>query len=96
MDPTEAIVMPLVIGMLFIGLPWLILHYVTRWKTAGTLTSEDESLLDEMHALARRLDDRVCTIERILDAEQPGWRVGCSPEQPALTTPRNARLETRQ
>ena len=26
----------------FIGLPWLILHYITRWKTAATLTGDDE------------------------------------------------------
>lgn len=24
---------------LFIFLPWIILHYVTRWKTAATLTT---------------------------------------------------------
>ncbi len=31
-----------------IGLPWLILHYVTKWKTAPKMTGEDEQLLDEM------------------------------------------------
>ena len=91
----ETLLPVLIVGMLFIGLPWLVLHYITRWKTAGTLTTEDEALLDDMHALARRLDDRVCSIERILDAENPGWRVGCTPDQPVLPT-RNTRLETRQ
>ncbi len=23
---------------LFIGLPWLVFHYITKWKTAATLT----------------------------------------------------------
>ena len=55
----------------FIGLPWLVFHYITKWKTAATLTSEDENLLDELHDLARRLDDRMCTIERIVQAENP-------------------------
>ena len=31
-----------------VGLPWLILHYVTKWKTAPKITDEDELLLDEM------------------------------------------------
>jgi len=70
----------LIVGMLFIGLPWLIFHYVTRWKGQATLTREDENLLDELYDLARRLDERVCTVERILTAENPNWRaVACDP-----------------
>jgi phage shock protein B len=69
-----------VCGILFIGLPWLIFHYITRWKTAATLTSTDERMLEELYDLARRLDDRVCTIERIVTAENPNWRaIGCDP-----------------
>lgn len=64
---------------LFIGLPWLIFHYVTKWKTAATLTSGDEKLLEELHDAARRLDDRLCTIERIMTAENPNWRQQCVP-----------------
>jgi len=70
----DTLVPIMVVGMLFIGLPWLIFHYVTRWKSAATLTSEDERLLDEMHEMARRLDDRLQTIERIMTAENPAWR----------------------
>ena len=43
------------ISVLFIGLPWLILHYITKWKQSPTLTNEDERLLDDMHITARRL-----------------------------------------
>lgn len=59
---------------IFIGLPWLIFHYVTKWKTAATLTSEDENLLDQLHDTARRLDERLDTIERILTADNPNWK----------------------
>jgi phage shock protein B len=77
----EDILIPItIVGMLFIGLPWLIFHYVTRWKTQATLTREDENLLDELYDLARRLDDRVCTVERIMTAENPNWRtIACDP-----------------
>jgi phage shock protein B len=64
----------LAIVVLFIGLPWLVFHYITKWKSAATLTREDENLLDELHDMARRLDDRLGTIERIMTAENPGWR----------------------
>ena len=71
----------LAVVTLFIGLPWLIFHYVTKWKQAKTLTSSDERLLDDMHEMARRLDDRICTIERIMDAENPAWRQHCIPDR---------------
>lgn len=63
-------------AILFIGLPWLVLHYVTRWRSTATLTSEDEALLDQLHDTARRLDERLATIERILAAEHPDFRPG--------------------
>ena len=75
---------PFVVGALaivsiFVGLPWLIFHYVTKWKTAKVLTTGDEKLLDDLHDAARRLDDRLCTIERIMTAENPNWRQQCLP-----------------
>jgi phage shock protein B len=74
------VMVALIVGMVVIGLPWLIFHYITKWKSAATLTSEDENLLDELHDAARRLDDRLCSIERILTAENPNWRASaCDP-----------------
>jgi phage shock protein B len=70
----EVLIPVVVVGILFIGLPWLIFHYVTKWKQAATLTGSDEKLLDELHDAARRLDDRLCSIERIMTAENPNWR----------------------
>jgi len=74
-------IFPIIIcSILFIGFPWVIFHYITKWKTAATLTTADENLLDELHDLARRLDDRMCTIERIVQAENPNWRqIACDP-----------------
>jgi phage shock protein B len=82
----EDVLIPIgIVGMLFIGLPWLIFHYVTQWKKAATLTGEDEKLLDELHDLARRLDERMCSIERIMTAENPNWRaIACDPAETGL------------
>ena len=66
----------LIVAMLFIGMPWIILHHMTKWKTAATLTREDENLLDELHDTARRLDDRLNSIERIITADNPQWKLG--------------------
>jgi phage shock protein B len=76
----------------FVALPWIILHYVSKWKTSATLTTEDENLLDELHDLARRLDDRMCTIERIVQAENPNWpQIACDPADLGLEE-RGARM----
>ena len=83
----EDVLVPIIVmPILFIALPWLIFHYITKWKTAARLTGSDEKLLDDLHDAARRLDDRLCTIERIMTAENPNWRQNCLPEQ------RNERL----
>ena len=74
----EDVLLPIVVvGMLFIGLPWLVFHYITQWKRNAGLSVEDENLLDELHDTARRLDERLCSIERILAADNPNWKTGC-------------------
>ncbi len=70
MFPTELIIVPAI----FLGLPWIILHYVTRWKTAATLTTDDETMLEELYALARRLDDRMDTVERLVASDNPDFK----------------------
>jgi phage shock protein B len=68
MDGSEIL---MTVGLVLIGLPWLVLHYLTKWKTAATLTNDDESLLEELFQLAKRLDDRMDTVERLVAADHP-------------------------
>ena len=63
----------LIVATLFIGLPWVILHYVTKWKTAATITSDDEVLLEELYNLAKRLDERMDTVERLVASDDPSF-----------------------
>ncbi|WP_427963562.1 envelope stress response membrane protein PspB [Altererythrobacter sp.] len=64
----------IIVAIVVIGLPWLILHYITRWKTAATITSDDEVLLDELYQLARRLDERMDTVERLVASDNPDFQ----------------------
>lgn len=57
-------------GLVFVALIWLALHYITKWRQAKTLTTEDETLLDDLYDTTRRLDDRLMTIERIVAADR--------------------------
>lgn len=78
------IIVPVVIGTLFIGLPWLILHYLTKWRQAKTLTGEDEQLLDDLYETARRLEARLHTVERIISADNPDFRPASLDQQDDL------------
>jgi phage shock protein B len=70
MDIDAVIIVPMIV----IGLPWLILHYVTKWKTAPTLTLDDETMLEELYQLARRLDERMDTVERLVSSDHDDFK----------------------
>ena len=83
MTALEALIPLSAILGIFVGMPWVILHYITKWKTAATLTTDDEALLEELYQLARRLDERMDTVERLVAADHPDFR-------PARTIPDRA------
>lgn len=68
--PEEVVFLAIV---LLIGLPWLVMHYMTKWKTAATITSDDEVLLEELYSLAKRLDERMDTVERLVATDDPAF-----------------------
>ena len=55
------------------------LHTKSRMNTTAAHRDELEKLLEDLHDAARKLDDRLCTIERIMTAENPDWRQQCLP-----------------
>ncbi|MDT0576075.1 envelope stress response membrane protein PspB [Croceicoccus sp. F390] len=62
----------LLVGLLIvIALPWMLFHYLTKWKTTPRLTDSDEAMLEELYQLARRLDQRMETVERLVAADDP-------------------------
>ena len=79
---SDILVPIIVIPAIFIGMPCIILHYITKWKQAPKITNEDEKLLDELYSLARRLEDRLGTVERIIAADHPEWRASMPLAEP--------------
>lgn len=71
---SEFLVLPLILFMLIVAPIWLILHYATRNSASRRLSSKDEALMEDLHETARRMDERLHTLERILDADNPNWR----------------------
>jgi phage shock protein B len=64
----------IIVPAIVLGLPWIIFHYVTKWKTAATITNDDETLLEELYQLAKRLDERMDTVERLVAADNPEFK----------------------
>lgn len=64
-----------VVLFLVIALPlFIVLHFVTKWKQGREISMDDEKLLEDLWQLSQRLEDRLHTLERILDDELPSWR----------------------
>jgi phage shock protein B len=62
---------PLIIFMVVVAPIWIIAHYITRWRLAKTLTPEDEKQFADLWRTAERMEERLGTIERILDDDLP-------------------------
>jgi phage shock protein B len=66
---------PLLVIFLVVVLPiWLVMHYLTRNSADRKLSGKDELLLEELNESARKMEDRIRSLERILDADSPDWR----------------------
>jgi phage shock protein B len=66
-----------VLGIIFLTVVapvWIVAHYLTRWRRSRKLSAADEKTLGELYDIARRMEGRVASLERVLDAEAPGWR----------------------
>ena len=71
----ELFILPTVATFLVVVVPiWIIAHYATRWRTSKVISQSDEQLLTDLWESARKMEDRIRNLERILDEESPHWR----------------------
>jgi phage shock protein B len=70
-------VMGSLLGILFLVVVapiWIVAHYATRWRTARVMSRDQERVLAELYDSAHRMEERMESLERLLDVEAPGWR----------------------
>ncbi|MFM2044034.1 MAG: phage shock protein [Pseudomonadota bacterium] len=65
---------PVIVFMVIVAPIWIIFHYVTKWRIAKTLSADDERMMADLYHSAGQMEDRIRHLEKILDAEAPGWR----------------------
>jgi phage shock protein B len=63
--------------IVFLAIPaplFIVLHFITKWKQTREISGGDEKMLEDMWQLAQRLEERLESLETILDGELPDWR----------------------
>ena len=63
--------------IVFIAIPapiFIVLHFITKWKQSREISGGDEKMLEDMWLMSQRMEERLETLETILDDELPEWR----------------------
>ncbi|WP_321488212.1 envelope stress response membrane protein PspB [uncultured Hyphomonas sp.] len=57
-----------IVGIIFIGFPAIIFHYITQWRKQKTLMPDDERMMEDLWRSAKAMERRIETLERLLEA----------------------------
>ncbi len=52
----------------------VVLHFITKWKQSREISGDDEQMLEDMYVMSQRMEERIVTLEKILDDELSDWR----------------------
>ncbi len=67
----------IILLIVFIVIPaplYIVLHFITKWKQSREISGGDERMLEDLWVLAQRLEERLETLETILESEPSDWR----------------------
>ena len=53
---------------------FIVFHFITKWKQSREISGADEKMVEDLWTLSQRLEERVESLETILDSEVPEWR----------------------
>jgi phage shock protein B len=53
---------------------WITFHYAAKWRAGRRVNASDAAAYEQLSQTASRMEVRMATLERILDAEVPAWR----------------------
>ncbi|MGH8441451.1 MAG: envelope stress response membrane protein PspB [Nevskiaceae bacterium] len=70
----EEIVPLIAVISIFIVLPGMVLHYLTRNKEITARAAGDPAMNSKLVDIADRLERRLEAIESLLEHEVPGWK----------------------
>jgi phage shock protein B len=76
-----AIVGGIAVVSIFLILPWIIFHYMTKWKTGGDADSVRRELLDELHEPPAASTTGSAASSASWTPRNPQWRQNCLPSR---------------
>lgn len=59
----------LIFVCLFVVLPWMFLHYLTKARSNSGLSQDEERMLEEIWRASRTMERRIETLERLIETE---------------------------
>lgn len=71
---SEFMFVPLILFMVLVAPIWIIMHYRTMGKKLGGISEDELHRLNELEDIADKMEQRIETLESILDSETPDWR----------------------
>ena len=63
--------------IVFLAVPvplFIVFYFITKWKQSREMSGADEKMVEDLWTLSQRLEERVESLETILDSEVPEWR----------------------
>lgn len=73
-DVVALLIAPIIIFMIFVAPIWLIMHYRSKKQVTQGLSEEEFAALSELAKKAEVMNERIQTLEALLDEEAPQWR----------------------
>jgi phage shock protein B len=64
----------LIVLITVLGPVWLTFQFVGKARAARQINAQDAAMLDQVSQNMARMENRIATLEQILDSEVPGWR----------------------
>ncbi len=64
----------IIVAIVILGPVWLTFQFVGKGRAARQLNAQDAAAFEQLSQTAARMEQRIATLERILDAEVPAWR----------------------
>ena len=73
MSATLFLFIPSLVFLTIVAPLWLILHYWSKHKSRQGLSQDDEQLIDQLTTTIQGLEQRIDSLERILNSQHQGW-----------------------
>lgn len=70
----QLLTIALIVFLLIPAPLFIVLHFITKWKQSREISGGDEEMLEDLWTMSQRLEQRLESLETILDSELPDWR----------------------